>query len=188
VSLSTLTATGLTGGFTYFFRVGSLNWNSQPNYAPSVNANLAAIYSVDVDAAGWAIGMIVPGAEAVQPDAVNVTNSGNMTQTYQLRLIEPNGTWAATSAATAAETYRFSAVFSTAGAVSGNFVPPQDAVLSANAPASAVSYAKDDEDVSVKGYDVPAGQARSLRLKFESPTETAITTQQSIIIRITAGP
>jgi hypothetical protein len=188
VALSTLTAVGLTGGFTYFFRAGSLNWNSQANYAPAVNAGLAGIYAVDVDLASWAIGMLLPGGEAVQSSVINVTNSGNVPQSYQLKLIEPNGTWDATAAAPGVESYRFSAVFSTAAAASGNFTAPQDAVLTADAAAGAANYAKDDEDVSVKGYNVPAGGVRNLRLKFEAPTETVITTQQSIIIRVTTGP
>jgi len=37
VTLSTLTITGLSEGTTYYFRVGSLNWNNILNFAPSVS-------------------------------------------------------------------------------------------------------------------------------------------------------
>jgi hypothetical protein len=188
IALSTLTAVGLTGGYTYYHRVGSLNWSNQANYAASVNAVLAAVYAVEVDVTSWAIGMLVPGGESVQPGVVSVTNAGNVAQNYQLRLIEPNATWNATAAAPGAETYRFSAIFSTAAAATGNFVAPEDVVLTVNATAGAADYAKNDEDVSVKGYSVSAGGARNLRMKFEAPTATDITTPQSIIIRVTTGP
>ncbi|MFC1679225.1 FG-GAP-like repeat-containing protein, partial [Elusimicrobiota bacterium] len=46
IGLSTLTVTGLGGGSTYYFRVGSLNWNSVPNFAASASTQIYGWHSV----------------------------------------------------------------------------------------------------------------------------------------------
>jgi len=189
-ALSTLSIVGLDGGYTYFFRVGTLNWAHLPKFAVTMAQELPAILGVSIDNSAWAMGMVLKGSvHAMAPgNVINVVNTGNVGQTYRLNLVgEPNATWSSTAGNPAPEAYRFSAIFSDGPAPEADwFVPPDDAVLTSGQPAGASAYAHDGEGDAAKGFGVPAGSPRKLWLKFEAPTETGISTAQSIVVRLTA--
>ena len=52
MTLSTLTPGGLYGGGTYYFRVGTLNWNGMPNYAPAVSTRMPVLLASVTDLIG----------------------------------------------------------------------------------------------------------------------------------------
>ncbi len=86
VSLSTLTIGNLTGDNTYYFRVGSLNWNNVPNYAVRTSTFLSIQLGVYLSTNT----LILPGLTnmdtiLVISTSIIVTNTGNVNETYSFQ-------------------------------------------------------------------------------------------------------
>ena len=116
-------------------------------------------------------------------------NDGNVTEKYQLSIpgSEPNGTWSSvTAGAPGAEEYRISGIFKNAQPVAGNFLASDSFSVSTARVATATDLALDADGAGEKGYNVATSAERKLWFKFEAPSSTVITTQQTITVRITA--
>ena len=149
------------------------------------------------DAAGttYAMGNVAAGSSNLVGDPVTITNTGNVTQTYNLRIpSEPNGTWASVVAAPGGEQYQMSGVFrATTGAapVGGDYVDNSDdysvsQVRTADGT-NVLAVNGDSGGAGKLGYQMAVNSNIYLWLRFKAPTSTVITTQQSIVTRITAA-
>jgi uncharacterized cupredoxin-like copper-binding protein len=149
------------------------------------------------DAAGttFALGSVAAGSNNLISDPITVTNSGNLTETYNVKVTaEPNATWTSVTAAPDAEEYQMSGVFRAVAAAApgtGDYTSAQDdysvSTTRTADGADALAVNGDDGGAGTKGYHMAAGSNIYLWLKFKAPSTTVITTQQSIVTRITAA-
>ena len=139
------------------------------------------IQNLSVSATGpIAFGTVVASSVTVSSDSSHVVNDGNVTETYDLKLTDPAG-WTATSGAPGSETYRLSAQFNGSQPTEASFGTNHDLTTS-DQTCSATIFAGDQT-----GLSVSATEARYLWFKFEAPTGTAVTTEQTILVTITAS-
>ena len=185
------TITGLYGGSNYYFRLWTadetLNWSPLSNGA---TCQATQVLSIQADVNSYDFGTIIPSSSSITVSAINITNTGNIRQTYRLSIVsEPNSTWnSVTAAAPGAEEYRFSGILRTAAPVSGDFSSSDSFSVLKYRNGSATDLSKDTDPDNEKGFNVPVGITRKLWFKFESPVFTEITTVQSVPIRIIAIP
>ena len=126
-----------------------------------------------------AYGVVAVSSATVSASASTVTNDGNVTETYDIKLTDPAG-WTATSGAPGSETYRLSAQFNAAQPTAVSFAANHD-LTTTDQTSSGTIFAGDQT-----GLSVAASAARSLWFKFEAPTSTTVTTQQTITVTLTA--
>jgi len=131
---------------------------------------------------------LTAGQVAVASDYIAVTNDGNVTEKFSLQIpSKPNETWTSVTEGTVdAEEYRLSAVFKDGTPVSGDYGLEDSFGYQITRTASASILAKDIDPDSEKGFNVGQDAWRKLWFKFEAPSSTDITTQQSITARVTA--
>ncbi|MBI4846879.1 MAG: hypothetical protein HY810_10495 [Candidatus Omnitrophica bacterium] len=139
--------------------------------------------SVFVSPEYWNIGEVKPGTVIgmSQQDKITVTNDGNISTTYSLHLINPDG-WQHAQIQTGEDEYILNAAFSK---------------KSRNIPWSEQNHALTDIPqlctkakfaAGQNGVSVNPGQVRSLWLQFKAPVSTKIKEQQQIKVVITANP
>ena len=144
--------------------------------------------SVAVDPTTYDFGTLIAGNEAVASSYIAVTNDGNVTEKFKLEIpSEPNGTWTSVTEGTVdAEEYRLSAIFRDAQPEASDYGYEDSFGVGKERIASATDLAIDSDPEGEKGYNVAQDAWRKLWFKFEAPSSTIITTQQSIIARVTA--
>jgi len=128
-----------------------------------------------------AFGTVAAGTATVSSGSSTVTNDGNVTETYSLNLTDPAG-WTAVQAAPVAEQYCLSAMFNTTEPASGGFTYANHALSTTPTACSVTKFAGDQT-----GLSVPTTQTRKLWFKFEAPSSTTVTTEQTIVVTITAS-
>lgn len=140
------------------------------------------IQNLSVSATGpIAFGTVVVSSVTVSTDSSHVVNDGNVTETYWLMLTDPGG-WTAVQAAPAAEQYCLSVQFNSDEPASGDFNYTDHALSTTSTVCSASKFAGDQTGVSVATSGV-----RYLWFKFEAPSSTTVTTQQTIVVTVTAA-
>ena len=146
--------------------------------------------SVAVSPSQYDFGAVVEGSlDNVATSSITVTNDGNYTEKFKMSFPsgEPNGTWdSVTASVPGAEEYRLSAIFKDAAPVTGDYLASDSFCDGYERTATTADLARDADNDSMKGFNVSATSTRGLWFKFEAPSTTAITTQQSIATRITA--
>jgi hypothetical protein len=158
-------------------------------YGPALHAANPAtinvtvtIQNLSVSASGpIAFGTVVASSVTVSSDSSQVVNDGNVTETYSLNLANPGG-WTAVQAAPGSEGYCLSAQFNGSQPTSGSFAYVDHALSTTPAACSASKFAGDQT-----GLSVPVSGTRYLWFKFEAPSSTSVTTEQTIVVTITAS-
>jgi len=142
--------------------------------------------SVAVSPTSYDFGTMTAGNSAVASSYIAVTNDGNVTEKFKLGIpSEPNGTWTSVTAATpGSEEYRLSAIFK--GTQPSTYGAEDSFSVSTERTSSTTELAETGGDEGEKGYNVVESNGRNLWFKFEAPSDTIITTQQSITARVTA--
>jgi hypothetical protein len=169
--------TSVTFCLLVMFSYGSVVHAANP---ATINVTVT-IQNLSVSASGpIAFGVVTVSSTTVSTDSSHVVNDGNVTETYALKLTNPGG-WTATDGAPGSETYRLSAQFNSAQPTSGSFGADHDLTTSDQTCTASV-FAGDQTGVSVA-----TSGARYLWFKFEAPTGTAVTTEQTIVVTITAS-
>ena len=146
--------------------------------------------SVAISPDEYDFGVMTAGSRKVADSYIAVTNDGNVTERFKLWITEePNGTWVSVTDGTVdAEEYRLSAIFKNGAPLSDDYGFEDSFSVSMERIASDTDLAKDSDPAGEKGYNVTENTWRKLWFKFEAPSETDITTQQAITVRITASP
>jgi hypothetical protein len=140
------------------------------------------IQNLSVSASGpIAFGTVTASSATVSTDSSHVVNDGNVTETYSLSLANPGG-WTAVQALPGSEEYCLSAQFNGSQPTSGSFAYADHAL---STTPTACSASKFDGDQT--GLSVPATEARYLWFKFEAPSSTSVTTEQTIVVTVTAS-
>jgi hypothetical protein len=149
---------------------------------PATISVTVTIQSLSVSATGpIAFGTVVSSSETVSGSASTVTNDGNLTETYSLSLTNP-ASWTAVQAAPAAEQYALLAKFNSGAPTAASFTYADNALSTTSVASSATKFAGNET-----GLSVAAAATRSLWFRFNAPTSTAVTGQQSITVTVTAA-
>lgn len=158
-------------------------WTSAIHAVNPATINVTVtIQNLSVSATGpIAFGTVTAASVTVNSTASTVTNDGNVTETYSLNLTDPAG-WTAVQAAPAAEQYCLSAMFNTVEPASASFTYLDHALSTTSTACSLTKFAGDQT-----GLSVPVTETRSLWFKFEAPTSTSVTTEQTIVVTVTAS-
>ena len=168
--------TGMVCCLTLLFGASALH-----SANPATIAVTVTIQNLSLTTTGpIAYGTVLVSSTTVSSGASTVTNDGNVTETYDIKLTNPGG-WTATSGAPGAETYRLSAQFNVAAPTAVSFAADHD-LTTTDQTSSGTIFAGDQT-----GLSVAASAARSLWFKFEAPTSTTVTTEQSITVTLTAS-
>jgi len=96
-------------------------------------------------------------------------------------LTNPGG-WTAVQASPGAEEYCLSAMFNTTEPSSASFTYTDHALSTTSTACSGTKFAGDQT-----GLSVPATGTRSLWFKFEAPSSTTVSTEQTIVVTVTAA-
>jgi hypothetical protein len=140
------------------------------------------IQNLSVSATGpIAFGVVTAASQTVSTLASTVTNDGNVTETYSLNLTDPAG-WTAVSAAPGVDEYALLSIFNVAQPAVGDFNYADHALTTLPVSSSATQFAG-----TQSGLSLAAGTISSLWLRFDAPTSTLVTTQQTIVLTITAA-
>ena len=144
--------------------------------------------SVAISPTSHDFGTLTAGSSAVAVSSITVTNDGNVQEKFKLGIpSEPNGSWTSVTAAVpGSEEYRLSGIFTGSVPGSGDYGAEDSFSVSTERTATADDLAITADGIGVKGYQVDQGNSRGLWFKFEAPSTTIITTQQSITARVTA--
>jgi len=167
-------------GLSVVFLLGTsqLVWAANP----ATITVTVTIQNLSVSATGpIAFGTVPAGSENVSGSASTVTNDGNVTETYSLSLTNPGG-WTAVQAPPGAEEYALSAQFNSGAPTAASFTYADHALSTTSVASSATKFAGNQT-----GLSVPASATRSLWFRFNAPTSTIVTAQQSITVTITAA-
>ena len=150
---------------------------------PATISVTVTIQSLSVSATGpIAFGVVVAASQTVSGAASTVTNDGNVTETLSLSLTNP-ATWTAVQAApAAAEQYALLAQFNSAAPTGASFTYADYSLGTAPVTSSVVKFAGDQT-----GLSILAAGTRSLWFRFNAPTSTTVTTQQTITVTLTAS-
>ena len=150
---------------------------------PATISVTVTVQALSVSATGpIAFGTVVASTSTVSGSASTVTNDGNVTETFSLSLTNP-GTWTAVQAApSVAEEYALLAEFNNAAPTSGSFSYANHALSTTSVASSATKFAGNQN-----GLSLPATTTRDLWFRFDAPTSTAVTTQQTITVTLTAS-
>ena len=173
---STLTVAALDLGTTWYFRVGSLNWQGTPNYANLPRLN----FQIDPSSSGLSFGTINAQivSSTVSISSVVVTNRGNLPVTLQL--------FAATTTAGGSpwtlgttpdiEQVMLQGQFNTVPPTSGSFTT---ALLSSTQTATGTAFAGNQTAVQI-----PPGETRTLWFQFWLPSSTVSMTKQKFQVNL----
>lgn len=149
---------------------------------PATITVTVTIQNLSVSASGAiAFGTVVAGTQSVSTSASTVVNDGNVTETYSLSLTNP-GSWTAKQAAPGAEEYALNAEFNTATPTGASFSYANHALSTVSIASSGTKFAGDQT-----GLSVPVSGSRSLWFRFDAPSSTAVTSQQTISVTLTAS-
>ena len=163
--------------------------NSTDSGNNNSNWIFGTIISISISPSGYDFGTVLKNSTNVSASSITVTNDGNVNERYSLHLAAPTGWFCVTDTAPGIEEFRFCGNFQTATAQSSHFDIGgtfSDAIYTTSRVCSTGDFAKDNEGEGAKGYNVPQGEDRYLWFRFESPTSTGLTTQQTITVTITA--
>jgi hypothetical protein len=158
-------------------------WNSTIQAANPATINVTVtIQNLSVSATGpIAFGTVTASSVTVSSDSSHVVNDGNVTETYSLNLTNPAG-WTAVQSAPVAEQYCLSAQFNSDQPAAGDFNYTDHALSTTPTACSLTKFAGDQN-----GLSVATSGARYLWFKFEAPSSTSVTTEQTIVVTITAS-
>ena len=151
--------------------------------APTATINVTVtIQNLSVTATGpIAFGVVTASSQTVSSVASTVTNDGNVTETYSLSITDPAG-WSSVTAAPGAEEYALLATFNSVQPVVGDFTYADHGMTTLPVACSATEFAGDQTGLSLAPLTVT-----SLWFRFDAPTTTTVTTQQTIVVTITAA-
>ena len=151
--------------------------------ANPANINVTVtIQSLSVSASGpIAFGTVTAGSATVASDSSHVVNDGNVAETFSISLTNPGG-WTAVQATPGAEEYVLSVMFNSDEPLVGDYAYADHALSTSSVASSGTKF-----DGDQTGLSVAASATRYLWLKFEAPSSTSVTTEQTIVVTVTAA-
>jgi hypothetical protein len=146
----------------------------------AVKVRITPSISVNITEAELVLGDVAASGTKTSTTGVTVTNNGSgANETYSVSLANPS-TWTAVQDAAGVEKYVLNAAFDADGS-SIVWDNTKHAISTAVVACSATKFAGDQT-----GINVPYNEARKLWFQFKAPTATSVTTEQSIVVTVTA--
>ena len=150
---------------------------------PATISVTVTIQNLSVSATGpIAFGTVTTTSQTVSGSASTVTNDGNVTETFSLSVTNPASWTAVQAAPSAAEEYALLAQFNSSTPTAASFTYANHALSTTSVASSATKFAGDQT-----GLSIAAAATRSLWFRFNAPTSTGVTTQQTITVTVTAA-
>ena len=157
-----------------------------------VSVTITPGLSISLSQTTWAIGPISPATTEIMTggEVIQVTNNGTgADEMFSLHLAEATP-WTPVSGNPGAEEFSLRALYTTTAAGSltaADFVASEDDIMTTAAedPTTTI-FAKNDEGVTAKGYNVTVSDNRDLVLAFFAPITTSETNAQYITVTVTA--
>ena len=150
---------------------------------PATISVTVTIQNLSVSATGpIAFGTVVASSQTVSSSASTVTNDGNVSETMSLSLTNPSSWTAVQAAPSAAEEYALLAQFNSSAPTAASFTYTDHALSTTSVASSSSKFAGNQT-----GLSVAASATRSLWLRFNAPTSTSVTSQQTITVTVTAA-
>lgn len=148
--------------------------------AVAVKVTVTPSISVSITETALSLGSVAAGSTSVSTAGVTVSNDGSgVNETYSLSLSNPAG-WTASQTTPGVEAYVLGAAFS--NLASGITWDVADHALSTAPVVSSVTKFSGDQT----GVSVPYNATRKLWFQFKAPTATTVSTEQSIMVTVTA--
>jgi hypothetical protein len=139
--------------------------------------------NLGVSATGpFAFGTVTAGSQTVSSSSSSVTNEGNAIEVFSLSLTNPSGWTAVQAAPSVAEEYALLAQFNSVAPTAASFTYLSHALTTTSVASSVIKFAGD-----LAGILVATSATRSLWFRFNAPTSTSVTTQQTITVTVTAA-
>jgi hypothetical protein len=181
VALSTLTAFGLTGGVTYYFRVGTLNVDGAANYATAVSTLMPIQLGVAMTTHTLSLpGLTNMNATVGISTSIVLTNTGNVSETYFLSATTTTaGSPWKIAAAPGADQFALWGVVNSTQPAAIDFAGP-DQLSDAEAACGSSAFTMGNQAC----VQVPAGGVDTLWMQLATPKVTSTAAAQDI--RITA--
>jgi len=186
ISLNAWSPSNLYGGDTYYFRVGSLNWNNMSNYSAVVSTLVPVQLNVLLSTNSIQLGSLTAGTTVVITSSITFTNTSNVTCRFQLSIDSP-AVWVPTSGAAGTDLFRLTGVFKNSQPASTDFDVTNDVIMPSTATASDTNFAFDSGPQSEKGVNVSSNSARGLWFRIEMPPISSTTNEQIIRLHATAS-
>jgi hypothetical protein len=180
VSQSSWAISGLSGGSTYFFRLGSINWANATNYAVSVSTLVPVVRQVLLSTDNITLGGLTNmNTQIIITTSVVVTNVGNVASTFEFRAatVTVGSPWTI-STSQGIDQYVVWAVINSTQPSTGNFAN-EDRLANTFTPCTSSVFTMGNQD----GVSVPAGATRTIWFQLGTPTATSTGAAQSIQIK-----
>lgn len=146
----------------------------------AVKVTIAPTLSVSITEDTLSFGSVATSSATISGSGVTVLNNGSgINETYSLSLTNPSG-WTASQTAVGVNTYVLNAAFSSSTA--GITWSEANQALSATAVASSSTKFAGDQT----GVTVPYNATRKLWFQFKAPTSSSVSTEQTIVVTVTA--
>jgi hypothetical protein len=170
--------------------------------AESETVNLAVMIqslSVSVSTASKDFGTVLAGsADNLTSGAVDVSNDGNVAEKLQIDITTAPA-WTSVVGSPGADQYRLSCLFKSSQVVAGDFDKTsgtgdtEDDILVDGTAETCVGYngaVPDDDNFATAdaedGHNMAVSDVHHLYFSFDAPSTTATTTQETIVVTITA--
>jgi hypothetical protein len=141
--------------------------------------------SVSISPSSYAFSTVNESSKTVASTSIGVTNDGNVTETFELKL-DNTTSWALKqSGVTGADEFISGAIFKTTAPSTGDYTDSEDMLTTEYVPATTAVFAV-GATAGEKGYSVLASTGRKLWLYFYAPFSTGSGTQQTFNVNIRA--
>ncbi len=183
VALSTLTASSLTGGVTYYFRVGTQSsYATGVNYASFVSTLMPIQLGVSMSTQTIALGAQAMNTTIAISTSIQLTNSGNVTETYALRATTTSaGSNWSIGTSPGQDQYTVFAVVNSTQPGTNDFVSA-DKLADAHAACTSSAFTMGNSNC----VQVPIGATRLIWVEVMMPLVTSDATDAEQDIQVTA--
>jgi len=140
------------------------------------------VLSVSVSPNAYDFGVVIPGAITNSASAITVTNDGNVNEKYGLQATD-TANWSLVSGVPSTDQFRLLAKFASTRPATYDYSTANDVLTVSKQVCDGTIFAT---DAANDGYDVASEGVQDLWFRFDAPSDTAITTQQTITVTLTA--
>jgi hypothetical protein len=183
LALSTLTASGLTGGVTYYFRVGTYNVNLSPNYTTSVSTLMPVQLGVFLSTHALTLpGLTNLNATILISTSIIISNTGNVPETYYLSATTSTALspWKI-AASTGQDRFELWTVINSTAPSSADY-GAADVLSDTESACSPTAFTMGNQTC----YQAPIGASNILWMQLATPVVTTTNAAQTILINARA--
>lgn len=146
----------------------------------AITVTVSSTLGVSISESTIDLGSVGIGTTTQSLNGVTITNTGSgIDETFELNLTDPTG-WTASQTVAGTDIYVLNAAFDGDG--TGIAWSEANHALSTTPVSSSITKFAGDQNA----VNVPYNETRKLWFQFKSPTQSSVTTQQTITLTVTA--